>query len=81
MLDTEHKRSLRTSNDDGDHERFSHYVKRTFNEGANARIMRAMVEGTPIEAICGKVWIPSKNPERFPICPKCKEIKENNSHP
>lgn len=55
--------------DDGDHERLSHYVpKDTLTE--------AMVMGTPVVALCGKVWVPSRNPERFPVCPECKEIWE-----
>ena len=56
--------------DDGDHERFSHYVaKRTLTE--------AMVMGTPVVALCGKVWVPSRNPEKYPVCPECKEIWES----
>lgn len=30
--------------------------------------------GTPVIALCGKVWVPSRNPDRFPVCPECKEI-------
>ena len=56
--------------DDGDHERFAHYVT-----SAEA-LMQAMVEGTPVQALCGKVWVPSRDPQRFPICPTCKEIAE-----
>lgn len=56
--------------DDGDHERFSHYADK--NE-----IMEAMVQGTPVRAICGKIWVPSRDPKRFPICPECKEIYES----
>ena len=53
--------------EDGDHERFSHYVpKDTLTE--------AMVMGTPVVALCGKVWVPSRDPQRFPVCPECKEI-------
>jgi hypothetical protein len=33
-----------------------------------------MVEGIPIVALCGKVWIPFRNPEKYPVCPACKEI-------
>jgi hypothetical protein len=25
-------------------------------------------------ALCGKVWVPSRDPQRFPVCPECKEI-------
>jgi hypothetical protein len=26
--------------------------------------------------LCGKVWVPVRDPARFPICPTCKEIYE-----
>ena len=53
--------------DDGDHERFSHYADKN-------DIMEAMINGTPIMALCGKIWIPSRDPKKFPVCPMCKEI-------
>lgn len=53
--------------DEGDHERFSHYVPKD-------KLTEAMVMGTPVVALCGKVWVPSRNPDRFPVCPMCKEI-------
>ena len=53
--------------DDGDHERFSHYADKN-------DIMEAMINGTPIMALCGKIWIPSRDPRKFPVCPMCKEI-------
>jgi len=56
--------------DEGDHERFAHYVPKD-------QLMEAMVNGTAIRALCGKLWVPSRDPERFPICPECKEIHEN----
>lgn len=56
--------------DPGDHDRFSHYVKKK-------AIMPSAVEGTPLEALCGKKWVPSRDPEKFPICPECKEIYES----
>jgi hypothetical protein len=52
---------------DGDHDRFAHYVDK--NESA-----RAYVEGTPVRALCGKVWVPSRDPSRYPVCPTCEEI-------
>ena len=55
---------------DGDHERFSHYAPKD-------KILEAMVMGTPIQALCGKVWVPSRDPQRFPVCPTCKEIYES----
>ncbi len=53
--------------EEGDHERFSHYVPRN-------KLTEAMVMGTPVVALCGKVWVPSRDPERFPVCPECEEI-------
>ena len=54
----------------GDHERFSHYVPKD-------KLMEAMVNGTPVVALCGKVWVPSRDPQKFPVCPDCKEIWES----
>jgi Protein of unknown function (DUF3039) len=56
--------------EEGDHERFSHYAPKD-------KILTAMVEGTPVRALCGKVWVPSRDPNRFPVCPECKEIYES----
>lgn len=55
------------THDDGDHERFSHYVPKK-------KLMQAMVTGSPVVALCGKVWVPTRNPEKYPVCPECKEI-------
>jgi hypothetical protein len=51
----------------GDHERFSHYVKKE-------KIVESAVMGTPVIALCGKVWVPGRDPKNFPVCPTCKEI-------
>lgn len=56
--------------DDGDHEKFAHVV------APASEVTRAMVEGTPCTALCGKSWVPTRAPEKFPICPDCKEILE-----
>jgi len=60
-------RRTQPSTGDGDHERFSHYVPKD-------KLMEAMVNGTPVIALCGKVWVPSRDPQRYPVCPQCKEI-------
>jgi hypothetical protein len=26
------------------------------------------------------VWVPSRDPKRFPVCPECKEIYESLPH-
>jgi Protein of unknown function (DUF3039) len=53
--------------EDGDHERFSHYADRD-------KITEAMVTGTPVVALCGKVWVPSRDPKKYPVCPECKRL-------
>lgn len=53
--------------DNGDHERFSHYANK--NE-----ITESIITGKPIRALCGKVWVPSRDPNKYPLCPTCKEI-------
>ena len=53
--------------DDGGHDRFAHYVKKD-------KIVESAVTGKAVEALCGKKWIPSRDPEKYPICPTCKEI-------
>ena len=59
--------------DAGDHERFAHIVH---SRGpAAAKVTEAMVTGTPLVALCGKVFVPSRDASRYPVCPECKEIK------
>jgi hypothetical protein len=29
-----------------------------------------------VVALCGKVWVPSRDPKKYPVCPLCKEIWE-----
>ena len=60
--------------DPGDHERFSHYVRKE-------KIVESAVMGTPVVALCGKVWVPNRDPQKFPVCPECKEIYEGLREP
>ncbi|MEY4311270.1 MAG: hypothetical protein RLZZ571_40 [Actinomycetota bacterium] len=53
----------------GDHERFAHYVKKD-------KIVESAVLGGAVVALCGKVWVPNRDPGKFPVCPECKEIYE-----
>jgi hypothetical protein len=57
--------------DEGDHDRFAHYVI-----GGTEAIVQSMVTGEPVTALCGKVWVPSRDPERYPVCPECQEVKD-----
>ena len=49
-------------------------VKTDPGERAAAKVLEARIYGTPIEALCGHVWVPSRDPKQLPICQACKEI-------
>ncbi len=53
--------------EEGDHERFAHYVRKD-------KIVESAVLGEPVIALCGKVWVPNRDPSRFPVCPTCEAI-------
>jgi hypothetical protein len=53
----------------GDHERFAHYVRKE-------KVLESALSGEPVVALCGKVWVPGRDPNKFPVCPVCKEIYE-----
>ena len=53
--------------DDGDHDRYTHIVIKSDLDASQA-------SGRPVRALCGKIWMPNKDPSRFPVCPTCKEI-------
>ena len=69
VLELEVERVPQTSHEDGDHERFAHYVKKE-------KILESALSGDPVIALCGKVWVPGRDPQRFPVCPTCKEVFE-----
>lgn len=54
----------------GDHERFAHYVQKD-------KIMESAMTGEPVIALCGKVWVPGRDPQKFPVCPECKEVYDS----
>ncbi|WP_019137655.1 DUF3039 domain-containing protein [Cellulomonas massiliensis] len=58
----------------GDHERFAHYVRKE-------KILESAMSGKPVIALCGKVWVPGRDPSKFPVCPVCKEIYEGLREP
>lgn len=66
--------------DEGEHDRFTHIVLEGFHpdEGefvpVGNSVVEGMVTGTPVRALCGKVWVPGRSPDRYPLCPTCKVI-------
>ena len=55
--------------EEGDQERFSHYAPKN-------KVMESALSGKPVLALCGKLWVPGRDPQKFPVCPTCKEIYE-----
>jgi hypothetical protein len=68
---------------DGDHERMSHIVLEGVKFGdddfvaAGPSVVEGMVNGTAVKALCGKIWVPGRDPKKFPLCPTCKDVAES----
>ena len=56
--------------DAGERERLSHIVP------GKARVTEAMINGTPVMALGGKVWVPARDPNRYQLCGTCKDEYE-----
>ena len=67
---------------DGEHERMSHIVLEGFRPAsgefvpAGPSVVEGIVNATPVRALCGKVWVPRGDPQRYPLCQTCREIAE-----
>lgn len=67
---------------DGDHERMAHIVLEGWTpEGgdyvsAGPSVVEGIVNASPVKALCGKVWVPTRDPRSYPLCPTCKEVAE-----
>lgn len=55
--------------DEDEDQHFSHYAEKV-------SVTEGYVLGTPVQAICGKVFIPHRDPDKLPLCGKCKEIAD-----
>jgi hypothetical protein len=83
QLETEVVVESTTRTDDGDHERFTHLVLEGYTpkNGEFVPLENSVVEGmvnaTPVRALCGKVWVPGRDPKKYPLCPTCKDIAES----
>ena len=56
-----------TSDEAGD---YAHYTE-------ESGLTEAVVEGTRVLALCGYLFVPFRNPDDFPVCPRCLKIKEH----
>lgn len=53
----------------GDSDRMAHIVTKDEQ-------MRGYVGGEPIKALCGKVWIPTRDYKGLPVCQTCVEERD-----
>jgi hypothetical protein len=66
--------------DDGDHERFTHIVLEGYTPkdgefvALENSVVGGMINSTPVKALCGKIWVPGRDPQKYPLCGTCKEI-------
>lgn len=67
LLEKEQVEERTRKDDTGDNDRYAHYVSKE-------RLEQARLTGRPVIALCGKVWIPKRNPENYPVCPECKRV-------
>lgn len=51
--------------------RVSHIVARD-------KVTEAYFNGTPIEALCGHVFVPTRDAKRFPLCSRCIAVREQH---
>ncbi len=64
-----------TTNDPAAH---AHYVRRPLDkESAGAWVTEATFLGIEVEALCGYRWIPTRDPQKLPVCKKCADIAAN----
>jgi Protein of unknown function (DUF3039) len=54
----------------------AHIVKTEPGESAAAKVLEARIYGIALEALCGHVWVPSRDPKQLPLCEACKSVYE-----
>lgn len=55
--------------DEGDSDECAHIVMRKDQ-------MRGYLTGEPIRALCGKIWVPSRDYQSLPVCQACQDERE-----
>ena len=70
VVDTEVTTTPDAVHEDGDHEKFAHVVVPA------SAVTEAYITGAEVTALCGKRWVPTRDPGKFPVCPTCTDILE-----
>lgn len=69
--------------EEGDHDRMAHIVLEGFKGKrgkflpAGPSVVEGIVNRTVVRALCGKEWVPGRDPKRYGLCPTCKEIAQS----
>lgn len=58
-----------TRTDRGDSDEHAHIVMKEDQ-------MRGYLSGEPIKALCGKIWVPSRDYEGLPVCQACSDERD-----
>ena len=76
LLEADEIAEIRTSDVPGDS---AHIVRSVAGETSTpqAIVLQARIEGTTVEALCGYVWVPQKDPAPLPVCSTCVDIYRN----
>ena len=76
--------------DEGSHDRYAHIVLEGFWSkdeegertgefvGVDNSIVDSMITGTPVKALCGKMWVPGEDPGKYKLCPTCINVAKQN---
>lgn len=67
--DTRTHRRREAQTDHGDDDAVAHIVMRSDQ-------MKGYLSGEPIEALCGKVWVPTRDYQGLPICRRCSDERD-----
>lgn len=70
VIDTRPDEELRTGEPDA-----AHIVKSDGGD-AVAQVLEARVYATPLQALCGVVFVPQRDPSKLALCATCKDIYE-----
>jgi len=66
-MSTTETRPAPSDSDTQEGDGYAHYANKT-------DITRAAIEGGLVIALCGFRFPPIRDPQRFPVCPRCKEL-------
>ena len=62
------QRTLPSETDNEERDRMAHIVLPA------SAVTEAIITGKPCTALCGKTWVPSRDPKKYPLCPTCREV-------